>query len=82
MNGQLPNTSEAKQTRTARPGDQFVVAGHHLGERERQGKILEVMGQNGGPPFLVRWDDGHTSEVFPAEDAYVRHAEARRPPDG
>jgi hypothetical protein len=57
----------------ARPGDRFVVSGHHVGEPEHEGEILKALGENGGPPYLVLWDDGHRSEVFPGPDAYVRH---------
>jgi hypothetical protein len=62
----------------AAPGDRFVVRGHHLGEPERDGEILEVLGEHGAPPYRVRWEDGHTSEVFPGPDAYVQHFEHER----
>ncbi|HSI81018.1 MAG TPA: DUF1918 domain-containing protein [Solirubrobacterales bacterium] len=56
----------------ASPGDRVVIHGHHLGEPERDGEILEVMGENGAPPYLVRWsDDGHVSELYPADDAHI-----------
>jgi uncharacterized protein DUF1918 len=49
------------------------VRGHHLGEPERDGEILEVLGDDGAPPYRVRWEDGHVSEVFPGPDGYVQH---------
>lgn len=56
------------------PGDRIVIKGHHVGEHERDGEILEVLGEDGGPPYLVRWsDDGHVSEFFPSSDAHVEH---------
>lgn len=58
-------------------GDRFVVRGHHLGEPERDGEIIDVLGADGAPPYLVRWEDGHTSEVFPGPDAYVQRFEHR-----
>ena len=58
---------------TAKPGDRLVVRGHHQGEAERDAEILEVLGKDGSPPFLVRWDDGHEAEVFPGSDMYVQH---------
>jgi hypothetical protein len=68
--------AEAKEpTPKARPGDRFVVRGHHVGEPGRDGEILKVLGENGGPPYLVLWDDGHKSEVFPGPDSYVQHLE-------
>jgi len=53
-------------------GDRLVVKGHHAGEPDRDGEILEVHGADGAPPYLVRWsDDGHVGLVFPGADALV-----------
>lgn len=53
-------------------GDKLVVRGHHLGEPDRAGEILEARGTGGAPPYLVRWDeDGHVGLVFPGPDAAV-----------
>lgn len=66
----------SRPTMSASPGDQVVIRGHHLGEPDRDGEILEVLGENGGPPYRVRWEDsGEVSELFPGSDAYVRHLE-------
>jgi hypothetical protein len=55
-------------------GDRLVVKGHHVGEPDRDGEVLEVHGQDGGPPYLVRWeDDGHVGLFFPSTDAIVEH---------
>jgi hypothetical protein len=63
-------------TLRAAPGDRLVIRGHHVGELSRDGEILEVLGEGGGPPFLVRWeDDGHVSRLYPSSDAYVQHFE-------
>ena len=57
-------------------GDRIVIRGHKVGEHERDGEILEVRGEDGGPPYLVRWsDDGHESLIYPGTDAYVQHFE-------
>ncbi len=66
-------TSERESELRAKPGDRFVVRGHHLGEPDRDGEIVEVLGEDGEPPYRVRWEDGHTSEVFPGSDAFVQH---------
>lgn len=56
----------------AEVGDRLVVKGHHVGEHDRDGEILEIHGDDGTPPFLVRWsDDGHVGLVFPGPDAVV-----------
>ena len=57
-------------------GDKLIVRGHHLGEPDRTGEILEVHGAQGTPPYLVRWDeDGRVGLVFPGPDAAVAHIE-------
>ena len=57
----------------AKTGDDLVVHGHHEGEPDRAGEILEVRGSGGQPPYLVRWDDdGHEGLVFPGPDAFVQ----------
>jgi hypothetical protein len=61
-------------------GDMLVVRGHRQGEPDRMGEVLEVHGTDGGPPFLVRWDDdGHVGLVFPGPDAAIDKVEHRAP---
>jgi hypothetical protein len=56
----------------AHVGDQIRVRGHHVDEPDRCGEIIEVHGPDGGPPFVVRWDDsGHEVLFFPGVDAAV-----------
>jgi uncharacterized protein DUF1918 len=54
-------------------GDRFHVRGNIVGQPERTGEIVEVRGAGGEPPYLVRFDDGHTSLVFPGPDAVIEH---------
>ena len=61
----------------ANVGDRIVIKGHHIGEAQRDGEILEVRGVDQGPPYVVRWDDGHEGLFFPGPDAYVQHFEHR-----
>lgn len=59
---------------TAAVGDRLIIRGHRIGEADRDAEIIEVRGEDGGPPFVVRWDDdGHESLLFPGTDAYVEH---------
>ncbi len=45
-----------------------------MGEPDRDAEILEVRGEAGGPPYLVRWDDdGHEGLFFPGSDAVIDH---------
>jgi Domain of unknown function (DUF1918) len=57
----------------AKVGDELVVKGHHVGDKDRRGVITEVRGADDGPPYLVRWDDGHESTFFPSSDTMVEH---------
>ena len=66
----------------AEVGDRLVIKGHHVGEHDRDAEILEVHGEDGGPPFLVRWsDDGHKGLFFPGSDATVEHFKRSRKRD-
>lgn len=56
----------------AKPGDRIVIRGHHVGEHERDGEVLEVHGDDGGPPYLVRWSDtGQEGLFYPGSDAHI-----------
>ncbi|MFY9712108.1 MAG: DUF1918 domain-containing protein [Microbacterium sp.] len=33
--------------------------------------MLDVRGEDGAPPYLVRWTDGHEALVYPGTDARV-----------
>jgi hypothetical protein len=57
----------------AQVGDRIVIKNHHVGDPDRDGEVLEVHGHDGGPPYLVRWNDGHEGLFFPGPDAEVRH---------
>jgi hypothetical protein len=35
--------------------------------------IIEIHGDDGGPPYLVRWKDDHESVFFPSADTAVEH---------
>jgi Domain of unknown function (DUF1918) len=66
----------------ASKGDRMVIKGHHVGEPDRDAEILEVCGENGGPPYRVRWaDDGHEGLFFPGSDAVVQHFRHSRKSD-
>ena len=58
----------------AKVGDHLVVDSNKVGSPPREGEILEVRGDDGSPPYVVRWDDGHEGVSFPGPDAHVTHA--------
>ncbi|WP_459548880.1 DUF1918 domain-containing protein [Nocardia sp. X0981] len=55
----------------ANVGDRLHVHGHTVGQSDHEGEIVEVRGPDGTPPYIVRFDDGHESLVFPGPDATV-----------
>ena len=63
-------------------GDRIEITGHAVGDAPRTGEITEVLGEPGHEHFRVRWEDGHESINFPADDALIRRPRARRPRNG
>ena len=57
----------------AQVGDELVVRGRHVGDQDRRGVIIEVRGEDGGPPYLVRWSDGHESSFYPTTGTVAEH---------
>ena len=58
----------------AEAGSLVVIAAHHVGESERIGEILEVIGEPGHEHYRVRWEDEHESVFYPSSDATIRPA--------
>ena len=55
----------------AEVGDRLVVESAKVETPRREGEIIEVHGSDGGPPYVVRWTDGHEGLTFPGPDAHV-----------
>jgi hypothetical protein len=62
----------------ATEGDWLVMESPHVGEVRRRGRIVGVRGEDGGPPYAVRWDDAdeHETLVYPGPGTHVEHGEA------
>jgi Domain of unknown function (DUF1918) len=54
-------------------GDTLPVKATNQGEGDRRGKIIEVHGKEGEPPYLVPWQHEHESLFFPAAGTVVQH---------
>jgi hypothetical protein len=54
-------------------GDMVHVHSHTVGVRDQIGKVLEVRGTDGQPPYLVQFGDGHQGLIFPGPDAFIEH---------
>lgn len=63
----------------ARAGDRIVVESERVGERPREGEIVEVVETPYGPTYEVRWDDGHRSGFRPAAGSARIIPAARHP---
>ena len=61
----------------AKVGDRLVIKGHKVGTLEKYAEILEVRGDRGQPPYIVRWEDGREGLIFPGSDAVVQHRKAK-----
>jgi len=48
----------------AQVGDELTVKGRHQGDEDRHGEIIEVIGADGAPPYMVRWRDGFESLFY------------------
>lgn len=55
----------------AQVGDRLVAESNKVDSPPREGEIIEVRGEGGAPPYVVRWGDGHEGLVFPGGDAHV-----------
>ena len=49
-------------------GDRLCVHSRTVDRPARLGEVVEVRGPDGQPPFLVRFDDGHETLLFPGPD--------------
>jgi hypothetical protein len=56
----------------AQIGDLIVLAGERVDWPTRAGRVLDVRGPDGGPPYLVRWNDGRTGLLYPGPGAVLR----------
>jgi hypothetical protein len=58
----------------AQVGDELIIEGHEVGRPRRIGRVEEVRGDDGGPPYVVRWDDtGRTTLLYPGSDCRIEH---------
>ena len=59
-------------------GDKITLAAERVGQQTREGTILEVKGEDGGPPYVVEWANGHQGLIHPGPGSVLRceHIEA------
>jgi hypothetical protein len=54
-------------------GDRICIHGSIVGHPDKNGEIVEVHGDGGTPPYLVKFDDGKTRLIYPGPDAVIEH---------
>ncbi|MFJ9339461.1 DUF1918 domain-containing protein [Streptomyces sp. NPDC101733] len=57
----------------ATKGDQLVQHGRIVGQNDKVGEITQVLGENGTPPYRVRFQDGHEALMAPGPDCVINH---------
>ena len=60
------------RARFVEPGDEVRVSGRQVGDAGRSGEIVAVLGEEDHPHYLVRWEDGHESILYPGEGITIR----------
>ena len=68
----------------ALPGDHIIMAPPSVDGPLREGEVIETRGQEGQPPYVVRWSDGHEGLLYPGPGSVLRceHADASEPTGG
>jgi hypothetical protein len=59
-------------------GERLLMHANKVGAGDMTAEIIEVRGEGGAPPYLVRFPDGHESLVFPGSDCTVQHEGSAR----
>jgi Domain of unknown function (DUF1918) len=57
----------------AEKGDKLCTHGRTVGQQDRFAEVVEVMGNDGAPPYRVRYDDGHETVLSPGPDSVIEH---------
>lgn len=59
----------------AKVGDRLLFRGRTVGMKDHTAEVVEVLGEDGEPPYRVRHDNGHEAIVIPESDCTVQPAE-------
>ena len=54
-------------------GDRLHFQGKVVGLAEHTAVVIEARGENGTPPYVVRYENGHETVVFPGADVWIEH---------
>lgn len=56
-------------------GDRVVVPGRHVGDQVRVGEVIALRDEQGAPPYVVRWEDGHEAVCCPGPETRIEHVD-------
>jgi len=65
-------TAAITEIRPVGPGDVVETVGRRVGDAGRTGEIVAVLGEDEHPHYLVRWEDGRESTLYPGEGTTIR----------
>jgi Domain of unknown function (DUF1918) len=68
-------TATVDRIRPVQPRDVVRISGRHVGDAGRTGEILAVLGEEDHLHYLVRWEDGGESILYPGEGTTVQPSE-------
>ncbi|MFG2310869.1 DUF1918 domain-containing protein [Streptomyces sp. NPDC048566] len=55
----------------AHAGDVMRFTSRKAGQPEHRATVVDVLGADGEPPYRLRYDDGHESEIFPGPGCVI-----------
>ncbi|MER6102900.1 DUF1918 domain-containing protein [Streptomyces sp. NPDC001832] len=55
----------------AHEGDVLRFTSRTVGSPEHHVTVVKVLGENGEPPYRVRYEDGHETEIFPGPGCVI-----------
>ena len=58
----------------ATKGDRLHVHSNTVGTADKIAEIVEVRGESGQPPYVVRFADGHETLMYPGPDCVIEPA--------
>jgi hypothetical protein len=62
---------------TAAVGDRIIVESNKVGQKPREGVILEVITTPASSHYRVQWDDGVETTLWPGASVRTVHQEKR-----
>jgi len=68
-------TASTDRIRPVQPGDVVKTSGRRVGDAGRTGEILAVLGEADHAHYIVRWEDGRESTLYPSEGTTLQPGE-------